>query len=269
MHECAGCATKKEVDVTAGGSAVAVFGASVGGFEVDVAFVNETGAVVGAVVVYHLRPLSRPLAEALTSANVAWCEVSCFDVLDAFLDDARAGPPVIPVLACAWSGKMCRSCHETASRAASRARHAAYASMKAERHARDVETQRQLLAAGNDAYELAREMLLLNGVLGVVETAEHDPHVLPVGKYAGMALADVWDIDKPYVLWVSGFTGEVCAAGRNFVYAHDVQVGDARRTLAKQLVAGRCIRCFEQLAADRSCCWTSTCDACWAAVPKT
>jgi hypothetical protein len=52
-------------------------------YQLDVGFVNQSGAIVGAVEIYHKHEIGSKKASALTLGNMDWCEVTAKRILDA------------------------------------------------------------------------------------------------------------------------------------------------------------------------------------------
>jgi len=257
-------------------------------FQLDVGIVSPEGSVIGAVEILHSHAISNEKVQALTDANIEWCEVTSKRVLQAVQTESFR----VLITRCTYT--ICCECME-------KLRSAEFARMDDERdrmarqsvytmNTRNSIVQKihtdwhklrghvsvdlhdaKWLELVSDTTKFAAERATQLGI-GDSEEVPNDvlegKLLLTFGKYKGLTLEKVREIDWRYTLWLAGYDfGRLDHKKRAVKRSADGRgVEHIPREIeceARDLVSGKCVKCADDIENWDTNQWKTVCSDCW------
>lgn len=257
-------------------------------FRLDVGILAPGGSVIGAVEILHRHAIPTEKAEVMTNAGLDWCEVTSRRVLDAI----RTETFKVQITRCAHT--ICDGCTEKLRLAEfSRMDEERDAEARAASYTRETRASiirkmrrdwRKLRGASGVQVHDAKWLQLVTDVtkfaseraleLDLTDSEEVHEDVLEgkllvtFGKYKGMSLGKIQEIDWNYLLWLAGYDFGRLDDKRRAVRRRADARGAEHIPLdiergARDLVSGKCVKCAGEIEGWDETTWKSLCLDCW------
>lgn len=227
-----------------------------GAYRLDVGF-RRAGKTVGAVEVLHTHEMGPEKEAYLTSAGLAWCEVTSREVIDAVMAGRR-----ILVENCARP--FCTSCHyeercaqsnaKTRQRIEERRKKKFAASWMQRVHHMVREDPKVVLV--REIHTYLKRRFALRDIDRVLRAPEG---VLTTGEHRGKHMDHVFRTHRAHVCAVAGYTGAMNAQKKPERVSNAFT--DVEREYARGLMKGHCVGCLIKLEQE----WQQWCMDCYVA----
>jgi len=270
-------------------------------YRLDVAFLDATDAVVGAVEVWHTHQTVGQKRQDLNDSGLPWYEVYATEVHEAI----RRGDGAISAVYCGW--KVCPACTQrereseiaqltaTHRNASARQRvelsaadaHLAHAQEEFGRLesaiAMDVTDKRRACADLRARIAGVRLEANVNMLRDIVKWATeqlefpeevdwapfdevvNEPElIMKIGQHKGKHVDRLWEARDPYIVWIAGWKYRRFNGYKPMPASSTCGPSVVQQQRARELLRGHCLVCFEELSyAEKQKTWITRCTPCW------